>query len=122
MATGTGIAPIKAILDKLSKSDEMTRGINLSLYWGNREIKDFFWKPNYSVLNLQYIPVLSKTENTWAGRAGYIQDNVISDNLDLSDTQVYACGSPSMIKSAKALFIEKGLEEKHFYSDAFVSS
>ncbi len=122
LATGTGIAPIKAILDKLSESPDVVSSTNLMLYWGNREPNEFFWEPDYPELNLQYIPVLSKTHDAWVGRTGYIQGNVINDNLDLGDTQVYACGSLSMIESAKLLLVNNGLNEKYFYSDAFVSS
>jgi len=122
MATGTGIAPVKSILDKLSGAPDLSKNISFSLYWGNRQVDDFFWDPKYTSLDLNYVPVLSKNDTEWEGRVGYIQDIVIEDGLCLSDTQVYACGSLQMIKSTSELFMTNGLEEKHFYSDAFVSS
>jgi len=122
MATGTGIAPVKSILDKLAETPDVFSAIYFSLYWGNRRVEDFFWSPSYSSLNLNYVPVLSKENDLWHGRLGYIQDMVIEDSLSMGDTQVYACGSLQMIESASILLVEKGLEEKQFYADAFVSS
>ena len=122
MATGTGIAPVKSILDKLAETPEIFSGNSFSLYWGNRRVEDFFWSPNYSSLNLNYVPVLSKENEAWQGRVGYIQDIIIEDGLAMEDTQVYACGSLQMIESASSLLATNGLEEKKFYADAFVSS
>ncbi|MDQ7003301.1 MAG: FAD-binding oxidoreductase [Ghiorsea sp.] len=122
MATGTGIAPVKAILDKLAETSDSFSATSFSLYWGNRKIEDFFWKPNYSSLDLNYVPVLSREHEAWQGRVGYIQDAVVADGLSMNDTQVYACGSLPMIESASAMLVKNGLEEKEFYADAFVSS
>jgi len=122
MATGTGIAPVKSILDKLAETPDVFSAVSFSLYWGNRNVDDFFWQPSYTSLNLNYTPVLSKENEAWQGRVGYIQDIVIEDGLSLEDTQVYACGSLQMIESASALLVENGLVEKQFYADAFVSS
>ncbi len=119
LATGTGIAPIKSMLDKL---DESIIDVGFHLYWGNRKPEDFFWEPNYKNLNLQYTPVLSQKNDGNVGTIGYVQDIVIKQHQNLETTEVYACGSIDMIESAKALFINNGLEEKHFHSDAFVSS
>jgi CDP-4-dehydro-6-deoxyglucose reductase len=119
LATGTGIAPIKSILDKL---DESMTEVSFHLYWGNRRPEDFFWEPNYKNVNLKYTPVLSKENAGWAGKTGYVQDIIIKQHHNLENTEVYACGSIDMIESARALFIKNGLEEQHFHSDAFVSS
>jgi len=119
LATGTGIAPIKAILDRL---DEAGSEIPFYLYWGNREPEDFFWQPDYANLNLMYKPVLSMQNKAWTDDVGYIQNVFRNENKALNNFQIYACGSLEMISSAKNLLIEQGLDEKDFHSDAFVSS
>ncbi len=121
LATGTGIAPIKAILDRLSTQEKVSN-LNLMLYWGNRFQRDFFWRPNYPKLNFTYKPILSRSTDGWHGEVGYIQNLVLNDNLRLANACVYACGSLLMIKSAKKILIDNGLNENHFYADAFVSS
>jgi CDP-4-dehydro-6-deoxyglucose reductase len=122
LATGTGIAPIKSILEGLENSHEQYQNKNLWVIVGARYQEDLFWKPNFKNLNIKYIPVLSKAENDWNGAKGYVQDIVLNQQIDLEKSQVYACGSNDMIKSAKELFIKNNLKENNFFSDAFVQT
>ncbi|MBN4060621.1 2Fe-2S iron-sulfur cluster binding domain-containing protein [bacterium AH-315-I20] len=122
LATGTGIAPVKAMLDKLESQAELYQGISFLLFWGNRYGDDFFWEPNYNALNLNYVPVLSRGNSAWEGKTGYIQDILLETHEVSTDMQVYACGSLAMIQSASKVLIDHGLDEASFYSDAFVSS
>lgn len=121
LATGTGVAPIKSILDQLSDIPESIN-YKLSLYWGNRTPSDFFWEPKYPQMDFTYVPVLSRVAPGWQGKIGYVQDAVLSTAPNLQQTQVYACGSMEMINSAKKLFEDNHLDKNSFYSDAFVSS
>lgn len=114
LATGTGIAPIKAMVQQLPQ-DQFVR-----VYWGGRTEEDIYWSDWPAHVTL--IPVLSRADESWSGRRGYVQYSLLDDMSDISNTVVYACGSESMIQSAKALLIEHGLNEKDFFADAFVSS
>ena len=122
LATGTGIAPIKSILEGLDKSHEQYQNKNLWLIVGARYQEDLFWIPNFKNLNIKYIPVLSRAENDWNGSQGYVQNIVLKQQIDLENSQVYACGSNDMINSAKELFIKNNLKENNFFSDAFVQT
>jgi CDP-4-dehydro-6-deoxyglucose reductase len=124
LATGTGIAPIKAILENLSKTANQFTNKNLWLFVGARYENDLFWNPNKlsPINNLKYIPVLSRASEEWEGEKGYVQDIVIKHRISLEKSQVYACGSNNMIEAAKKTLIEKGLNKKYFFSDAFVQS
>jgi len=122
LATGTGIAPVKSILDMLFMRKNLSGDMTFSLYWGNREPKDFFWQPDYESLALNYTPVLSRKHPDWHGRQGYIQDAIVEDGIEIKDTQFYACGSLRMIESAHKKLLAHGLDGKYFHSDAFVSS
>lgn len=123
MATGTGIAPIKAILEKISESHKSNAYKNIYLYWGGRVEKDLYWRPEFKNISLKYTPVLSRVNvGEWSGRKGHIQDAVLVDGIDLEKSVVYACGSENMIQSAKQKLESAGLSAKNFYSDAFVSS
>jgi len=58
----------------------------------------------------------------WAGRTGLVHQAVMDDIADLSAYQVYACGAPLMVNSARRDFVARcGLQEQNFYSDAFTS-
>ena len=122
LATGTGIAPIKSILQELEESSLGYQNKNFWVIVGARYQEDLFWEPNFKTLNIKYIPVLSRQENDWNGAKGYVQDIVLKQQIDLENTQVYACGSNNMINSAKELFLKNNLKEMNFFSDAFVQS
>ena len=125
LATGTGIAPVKAILESLAaRPDALPRSIRL--FWGARHRQDIYWQPPADVggVPLHFVPVLSREDTDWAGARGHVQDAFIAevDRADLSDFRVYACGSDTMIHAALARLLEAGLSEHHFLSDAFVCS
>jgi CDP-4-dehydro-6-deoxyglucose reductase len=122
MATGTGIAPVKAMLEALSAAPETLRGKCIYVYWGGRTEQDLYWQPDFPSLGLTYRPVLSRADTQWPGATGYVQQAVLAESLDLADTSVYACGSEAMIHAARELLTQAGLPLKHFHSDAFVSS
>jgi len=122
LATGTGIAPIKSILENMNRSPETILDKEIWLFLGNRYKEDIFFKPEYDNLKVKFIPVLSRKNAEWNGEIGYVQDIVLKYNIDLEDSEVYACGSVDMINSAKELFFKNSLPKNQFYSDAFVSS
>ena len=124
LATGTGIAPIKAILENLIKSEALSQDNTLWLFVGARYENDLFWDPRDlgDFNNIKYIPVLSRAEEGWKGEHGYIQNIVIKQNILLANSQVYACGSDAMIESSKKTLIDNGLNKLYFFSDAFVQS
>ena len=122
LATGTGIAPIKSIIEELEKSTDDYKDMKLWLFFGARYKDDLFWEPNLGKLNIKYIPVLSIQDNDWNGAQGYVQDIALKQEIDLENTQVYACGSNDMINSAKELFFKNNLKENNFFSDAFVQT
>lgn len=121
LATGTGIAPVKAILEKLESHSIFSQQIYV--FWGNRYAKDFIWSNSFNNIKVKLINTLSKRDDNWNGEYGYVQDiapKVVVE--DISNCQVYACGSYEMIQAAKSKLISLGLDETQFYSDAFVQS
>jgi CDP-4-dehydro-6-deoxyglucose reductase len=122
MATGTGIAPIKAILEQLNDELAQHTYSKIYLYWGGRKEQDIYWHPNYPELPLTFVPVLSRAQADWPGRTGHIQQVLLHDGVDLEAVEVYACGSEAMIDSALRQLTAAGLNAKYFHSDAFVSS
>ena len=126
LASGTGFAPIKAIIE-LMRAKGIQRQVKL--YWGCRSRADLYlhdWAEQAAaeLPQLQYIPVLSdaKPEDGWTGRTGFVHQAVMADLPDLSGWQVYACGAPVMVESAQRdLVAQCRLPEEEFYADAFTS-
>lgn len=122
LATGTGIAPIKAILEDLDKNSEKVKGKSIYVFSGARIQGDFIWEPKFDNINVNYIPVLSIANEGWNGAKGYVQDVMIQKGIPLADSSIYACGSERMIQDALHVSSINGLPEEEFFSDAFISS
>ena len=126
LASGTGFAPIKALLEHMQHKD-MTRPV--SLYWGGRRPEDLYmdaWlkELSTSMPNLSYVPVISDAlpEDHWIGRTGYVHQAVLDDFADLSGHEVYACGAPVVVDAARSSYTsQRGLPEECFFADAFTS-
>jgi CDP-4-dehydro-6-deoxyglucose reductase len=126
LAGGTGFAPIKALVEH-AIAENCTRPIYI--YWGAKARVDLYmpdlpeqWVASHS--NIKFVPVLSEpaADDAWTGRTGFVHQSVTVDHQNLSDFQVYACGSPGMIDAAKQDFLAAGLPEEEFFADAFTFS
>ncbi len=121
LATGTGIAPVKALLEEAAQTGNLG-GKAIYVLWGGRYLPDLFWTPDFKDLSINYIPVLSREQQSWTGHLGYVQDVLLQESLDLAKAQVYACGSEAMIHAAQELLTQNGLPENRFFADAFVTT
>ena len=126
LASGTGFAPIKAVIEHMQ-----FKGITrpATLYWGGRRPADLYlddWvQAQLAVMpNLKYVPVISNAlpEDGWTGRTGFVHKAVLEDFPDLSGHQVYACGAPIVVDSARADYTALGgLPPDEFYADSFTT-
>lgn len=121
LATGTGIAPVKAILEGLSSLPADTQPRSLIVYWGGRRREDLYWQPPETP-GLRFVTVLSRAGYDWTGQRGHVQDVMLREHANLADTLVYACGSDAMINGAQAQLRAAGMPDRQFHSDAFVCS
>lgn len=122
LATGTGIAPMMSILNRLDEDDDFIQLHEVYLFWGNRSPEDFIWEPEFKKLKVNVEYVLSVKHEHWLGEVGYVQDVALSKIENIAEFDVYACGSHNMVLSAKQDCLQAGLNESSFYSDSFVQS
>lgn len=126
LASGTGFAPIKALIEHMQ-----FKGITrpATLYWGGRRpgdlyLHDWVLARAAEMPNLRYVPVVSDAlpEDDWMGRTGFVHQAVLQDFANLSGHQVYACGAPIVVDSARAAYsAERGLPPDEFFADSFTS-
>ncbi len=123
-ATGTGAAPVKAMLEGLMNIPNSELPASVDFYWGGRTRSDIYFKFSEFEFpfRFNFVPVLSRPDPDWLGKVGYVQNVFLSENSNFNKTEVYACGSDAMIRSARDLLVKSGLSEGSFYSDAFVPS
>ena len=127
VASGTGFGPIKAMLEFAAGRGESR---SMRLYWGCRSLRDLYmidlpreWEK--LLPDFRYIPVLSdpRPADQWQGRSGLVHRAVMEDFPDLAGHQVYACGAPLMVDSARRDFsAHRGLPEGEFFADSFLST
>lgn len=126
LASGTGFAPIKSIIEHM-----VHQGIKrpVTLYWGGRRPADLYmhalaqsWAA--TIPNFTYVPVVSDAlaEDAWTGRTGFVHRAVMEDFPDLAGHQVYACGAPIVVDSARREFVAHcKLPDDAFFADSFTS-
>ncbi|MDQ5849079.1 MAG: CDP-6-deoxy-delta-3,4-glucoseen reductase [Pseudomonadota bacterium] len=118
LASGTGFAPIKAICE-YALEKKISRPI--TLYWGGRVKRDLYMLDvAASWPHVKFIPVLS--DEKWQGRMGFVHRAVMEDFPDMSGVQVYACGAPIVVESARRDFSAQcRLPADEFYADSFLT-
>lgn len=122
LATGTGIAPVKSILGALAQAPD-AGSQDVSVYWGGRTEQDLYWSPPPEwPSHWRFVRVLSRADDSWRGARGYVQSVMSNEVSELGNASVYACGSELMIHDAMRHLVARGLDERRYYSDAFVSS
>jgi CDP-4-dehydro-6-deoxyglucose reductase len=123
VAGGTGFAPIKGIVEHMLHNNIKRE---ITIYWGAKSREDLYmpelpeaWSKEYP--HIKFIPVLSDAlpQDNWQGRTGLVHQAVLDDIADLSAYDVYCCGAPAMVEVAHVSFLQAGLPEHAFYSDAF---
>lgn len=137
LASGTGFAPIKALVEQArlrheaAASSADARPLRpMTLYWGGRRPVDLYhdalcrqWAEQLP--GFRYVPVISDAlpEDRWEGRDGFVHRAVMADHPDLSGYEVYACGAPVVVDSARHDFVVRcGLREEAFFADAFTTA
>ncbi|MYN29483.1 FAD-binding oxidoreductase [Duganella levis] len=122
LATGTGIAPLHAILRTVLADDNAPP---VTLYWGARVLDELYLLEELQQLARQsfrftFVPVLSRAAPEWAGERGHVQHVAAVRHPDLRNAKVYACGSGAMVTEAKALLASDcGLDSRRFFADTF---
>jgi len=126
VAGGTGFAPVKSLLDDLSRKRSQR---HVTLFWGGRNRSGIYlpaaverWKkllPQFT-----FIPAVDDASDALAlgGFHGRVDDAVRAHAPgQLHDHEVYCCGAPVMVKAVRQACVdERGLHADRFFSDVFV--
>lgn len=118
IATGTGITPLRCMLE-----DQLEKGntTNMHLVWGFRFEKDIFYIDELKKLHTQYpnftyTITVSRPENEWTGTRGRVTDWLKTNLTRPTETQVYICGVGDMVTDTVVLCEKLGIatENVHF--------
>jgi ferredoxin-NADP reductase len=121
IATGTGIAPFRSMLQWLFTSpdagDARHLGKQLYLIFGNRTERDIYYHDEFLRLaeehpNFHYLPTLSRGGPEWQGLRGYVQEHASAIVQNRTDMHAYICGLDKMVKANRDLLKSLGWDRK----------
>jgi len=112
IATGTGIAPIRGMLQWLFEQPERNHGSEYWLFFGTRYEHSIYYRDEFELIqrenpNFHYVPTLSRGGDLWSGRRGYVQDHVREVVAGRTDMQAYICGLHQMVDANRKLLKEE---------------
>ena len=123
IATGSGMAPIRAILQQM-KADGIER--KARYFFGARHYEDLFLLDEMAMYekelsDFKFFPTLSRPrpESNWEGEVGRVTDLCEKYVEEGQELEVYMCGAPIVIDSCVDVLKTKGLSEDKFYYDKF---
>lgn len=128
VATGTGIAPIRAMLQARLPSPTP-----VTLIWGLRSERDLYWQDELAALaaahpEFSFVTTLSQPAAGWTGARGRVQPHVEAfinqRGGRVDDLAVYVCGGSAMIASVKSLVSDRGvcpIHREQYYKDPSAS-
>jgi CDP-4-dehydro-6-deoxyglucose reductase/ferredoxin-NAD(P)+ reductase (naphthalene dioxygenase ferredoxin-specific) len=120
VAGGSGLAPIKSIIDELAPSQQRPP---IYLYFGVRSERDLYLSDYLRVLadagTITYVPVLSEPGGNSSFRIGFLADAIGADFDRLDGFTAYLAGPPVMIETCRRVILSRGVKEDAFHADAF---
>lgn len=118
VATGTGITPLRCMLEDQLQKGNMKK---MHLIWGFRFEKDIFYKDELKALheahpNFTYTITLSRGQESWKGANGRVTQWLMDNIKNQMGTEVYICGVSDMVTDAVNICEKIGLpkEDIHF--------
>lgn len=115
-AGGTGLAPVKGIVDYFSSNVEEVE--NFTLLSGFKSPQDILFKDDFKKWNktIKTIVTVDKAEEGYEGNTGLITNYVKDVHIENADnTNVIIVGPPIMMKFTVAEFIKNGIKEENIW-------
>jgi NAD(P)H-flavin reductase len=127
LATGTGIAPFKSMLDDLFEKQKAHNDYNkrsIHLFLGFRYEQDIFWHDYFEQKiheqpNFQYVVTLSQPDEHWQGKRGYVQTRIDPQLLTRPDIEIYICGGNHMVKGSLEYLRSQKISEDKLHFEPF---
>jgi ferredoxin-NADP reductase len=121
IATGTGIAPFRAMApDYLARPSAK----QLTLLFGVRHENTIYYRDHFEALAGQYPsfrfwPTLSRAEPSWTGHTGHVQSHLLEAIGDRRDLDVFICGLKAMVDDVRVILKEAGFDRKQIVFEKY---
>lgn len=128
-ATGTGVAPYRAMLPTIARRIA-AHGTRFVLAYGARNEQELLYADEFEAFaaahpQFTFHPCLSRAPRAQPGprdRRGHVQDLLRELAIDAAHDVAYLCGNPDMIDATYALLKERGLPIRNIRREKYVSS
>ena len=125
IATGTGIAPMRGMVQWLFEQPARHQEREFWLLYGTRHETGLYYRDEFLAIaqahpNFHYLPTLSRGAEGWTGLRGYVQDHVRGIVRDSKDMHAYICGLHQMVDAnRKVLKEELGWDRKQIVFERY---
>ena len=121
VANGTGIAPMRAMLQAALKA---SNGYRLTLLLGARSEPDLLYHDEWKALesgheNFRYLATLSRPSESWPGHRGRVPGQTAALIKGRSDVEVYICGQSDMVTQVRRQCQEWGVPEERVHNENY---
>lgn len=111
VATGTGVAPLRAMLQRLYAEKPDHRAL---LLWGLRSERDVYYLEELDAMaqrypNFTFLPTLSQPQAEWDGLVGRVTTHLPEYVKSVDNLEAYLCGNEAMIDEVRAYLKSLGL-------------
>lgn len=121
IATGTGVAPFRSMVQWLFREPERNQGHDFWLVYGTRYEEDIYYREEFVEYakkhpNFHYEMLLSRPPEGSPIRKGYVQERVreIATGRPVESIECYICGLNDMVSANRALLKDElGWDKKH---------
>lgn len=121
IATGTGIAPFRAMLRDRTALD---RTPDVILLFGVRHERNLLYREEFEQMarecgNFRFWPTLSRPEPSWPGRVGHVQNHLDEAIAGRTELTFYVCGLKAMVDDVRQMLKGRGFDRKQIVYEKY---
>ncbi len=124
IATGTGIAPIRGMLEDLFASGNAV-GRDVWLLFGVRHPETILYRDEFERLaashpRFHFLPALTRPPADWPGARGRVQEHLRAHFRGRRDVDVYICGLKAMVDDVRQILKQEfGLDRRQIHYEKY---
>lgn len=121
VATGTGIAPFRGMLQEELASPD---GPPVTLIFGARYPHGLAYRGEFEEMaaanpRFRFWPTVTRPDDSWTGRTGRVQPLLLEALGGRTDCHVYVCGMKEMVDDVRARLKEMGFDRKQIVYEKY---
>jgi ferredoxin-NADP reductase len=121
VATGTGIAPFRGMLQSYFGAGGESQ---ITLIYGVRYEESLLYRKEFEDLqrqqpNFRFMPTLTRPDPSWLGLTGRVQTHALEVLGDHREIDVYICGLKAMVDDMRARLKEAGLDRRRIIFEKY---